>query len=1106
MNFFDAAYEPATSSTPPSPPAEPGHHRQQSLNEEVTEVIGQLGRFWGGFRKQSETALQAARKDLGGYVLQAQREFNKLSVTPENVTAGPSTSRDAPSTSEEDASASYSSTSTSASASTSTLTGNEQQPAPQGLLSRLQSSIPPDLLATVQNTQNTLSETLRHAPERVDLSQLRSTFGNELQRMRVHSAAARGEELLRGAGDLLREAVRVVPPDAAGGSGSGTTGVMWDGTDVWTMPGLSGSETPQSDSPVVGKERSLRRSGEVTAIATRKEALLRALRTNPEILKVDPTVEHRSSQMFETWVKAEVEEKEGGLLGMEWNARIEKEMEIDGTALKDMKDALVASEMTEDIFWTRYFFRVYQIEQEEIRRKALLQGPVEQEDEFSWEDDDEASSPTTTRPPPEEGQETSAETLTSSTAIPPPSPDKLSAPSPQSLTPGHASATGGAKEREEEGDESGSDWDASSFRHDDFLFADIFYLLHILLIADPHVLSDTHVRAHTLSQYVRDLHLHKSWTVARRLHPRAIFFLGDILASGGAINDDDEYDLYVRKFNDTFNIKSEIDVKYLPGNGDVGMGVSNSFTKHVRERYTNYFGPVNQLLSIANHTLVLLDAPGLVNEDYLRAGRGVTFEHWTPSTDGPIEFVKAVAAGNFACVLLHPISRLSGPDQASVENRRDPVILFSHIPLHRAESRSCGPLREKGTIRRGVGRGWQNTLGKQTSNFLLESLKPAIIFSANDRDYCDITHTLPVSPPLNSTDINRPELHEITVKSFSLVPQITRPGFQLLSLLPADEVTIERSPTFAHTPCLLPALHGTLTGLYLPLFLFTVIVLLMMHIRRAHRWLFSPSALSASQPYIAHVLPVPTPQPSKYLYAYSNTQVSQGGQTTPSYFERPAVQHANGARGEVGGPKTPRTPWAHWSPVPPPSGLAPFLAPSVDGASDDVEKTPRTPTLRTPVMTSSTIGRLLSPRGGVLRDEVGEVGPEDKDDEDCIYVGKKTQENGLGFGPVGVESTRVDKGEDKDRRCGWAYVFSFRGQRRKVVLRCPPWMQAVGRFLFLPRIFEYWIKRGSERRIARARRAKGKKKPLWIVIGRDMVRVVWPAAVVWAGITWIFIR
>jgi hypothetical protein len=30
--------------------------------------------------------------------------------------------------------------------------------------------------------------------------------------------------------------------------------------------------------------------------------------------------------------------------------------------------------MTQEVFWTRYFFRVYQIEQEEDRRKALLAG------------------------------------------------------------------------------------------------------------------------------------------------------------------------------------------------------------------------------------------------------------------------------------------------------------------------------------------------------------------------------------------------------------------------------------------------------------------------------------------------------------------------------------------------------------------------------------------------------------------------------------------------------------------------------------------------------------------------------------------------------------
>lgn len=62
------------------------------------------------------------------------------------------------------------------------------------------------------------------------------------------------------------------------------------------------------------------------------------------------------------------------------------------------------------------------------------------------------------------------------------------------------------------------------------------------------------------------------------------------------------------------------------------------------------------------------------------------------------------------------------------EEQQGPTILFSHIPLHRAESRQCGPLRERGTIQRGVGHGWQKTLGKQTSAFLLESLHPTIVF------------------------------------------------------------------------------------------------------------------------------------------------------------------------------------------------------------------------------------------------------------------------------------------------------------------------------------------------------------------------------------------
>lgn len=45
MNFLDT-YDISRSSTP-NPSQE-----QPTLNEEVNQVISQLGRFWGGFRKQ----------------------------------------------------------------------------------------------------------------------------------------------------------------------------------------------------------------------------------------------------------------------------------------------------------------------------------------------------------------------------------------------------------------------------------------------------------------------------------------------------------------------------------------------------------------------------------------------------------------------------------------------------------------------------------------------------------------------------------------------------------------------------------------------------------------------------------------------------------------------------------------------------------------------------------------------------------------------------------------------------------------------------------------------------------------------------------------------
>jgi hypothetical protein len=135
------------------------------------------------------------------------------------------------------------------------------------------------------------------------------------------------------------------------------------------------------------------------------------------------------------------------------------------------------------------------------------------------------------------------------------------------------------------------------------------------------------------------------------------------------VNFVDRFEEYVQKFRDTFHLDEEhSEIKFIPGNGDVGyvpsfimkrawnvrisrclsldsyrLGSVNQFARHVTERYASHFGHPNEQLHFANHSLVLLDAPGLVNEDYQRAGRGTSFDDWKPLKGGAIEFVKGIA-------------------------------------------------------------------------------------------------------------------------------------------------------------------------------------------------------------------------------------------------------------------------------------------------------------------------------------------------------------------------------------------------------------------------------------------------------------------------------
>jgi hypothetical protein len=200
---------------------------------------------------------------------------------------------------------------------------------------------------------------------------------------------------MKEAGDVLRDAVKVIPPEEGVPTGS-APGLVWDGTDMWMLP-TPANELSDAIGSGNGKGKgrdsgasSGRPSGEAQrAVATRAEALLKRLKNDPEIIKRDPEADEGIRALYNTWLRSEVDTKEGGILGDEWTRKVLAEL-ADGPALQGTQDVLgelnvrsmcsephylpVPSAMTKDMFWKRYFFRVHQIEREEEKRKALLQG------------------------------------------------------------------------------------------------------------------------------------------------------------------------------------------------------------------------------------------------------------------------------------------------------------------------------------------------------------------------------------------------------------------------------------------------------------------------------------------------------------------------------------------------------------------------------------------------------------------------------------------------------------------------------------------------------------------------------------------------------------
>lgn len=106
-------------------------------------------------------------------------------------------------------------------------------------------------------------------------------------------------------------------------------------------------------------------------------------------------------------------------------------------------------------------------------------------------------------------------------------------------------------------------------------------------------------------------------------------------------------------------------------------------------------------------------------------------------------------------------------------------------------------------------------------------------FSGDDHDYCEYTHYLSLrNAPIQETK-------EVTVKTISMVMNVRRPGFQLLSLAPAL-LRSETSETLAERPCVLPDQLRIYLQLYIPSLITSLFIVFLVSLR--HRSTFHNKA------------------------------------------------------------------------------------------------------------------------------------------------------------------------------------------------------------------------------------------------------------------------
>ncbi|XP_018899719.1 metallophosphoesterase 1 [Bemisia tabaci] len=304
--------------------------------------------------------------------------------------------------------------------------------------------------------------------------------------------------------------------------------------------------------------------------------------------------------------------------------------------------------------------------------------------------------------------------------------------------------------------------------------------LRAMILADTHLLGP--YRGHWFDKLRREWQMYRSFQSAVAIHnPDIIFILGDIFDEG-MWTTQTEFDAYLKRFANLFNVEKPIELFVVPGNHDIGFHYRMS--PNLEHRFSTAFKsrPVS-FVSRRNVHFVLINSMAM-------EGDGCSICQKAEKNLKTVAAKLRCTKGVGVCKGIKPLPSYSKP------------IILQHFPMYRESDESCQEIDSAPPVLKNekFRERWE-CLSREASEMLIEMLRPRVILTGHTHHGC--YRFYPES-----------KIHEYTVPSFSWRNK-NNPTF-MLGVFTSNNHALERCPLPQETTVI--ALY--VIGLFVNIFIY----------------------------------------------------------------------------------------------------------------------------------------------------------------------------------------------------------------------------------------------------------------------------------------------